>query len=407
MTKIGIAVSLYDKVEELALLVDIIRKNWKNKYIISVCSNHPESKKRIKEMKIDIDRFTQGDNIFFSPKEMKGVRKVVNLYSRVLDCLRKSCIGAEDLGADYVIHLQTDAWPLSEEGLLKIINHMKKNKFKAAVRGFGLTKYGHDCPLGHVDDMFFIYDVDYFRRVGFFDFNTLEMLPTRLSLHGILATLLVAKVGVSKVYLYDNHTRFLDWDGKLKFALRGRALPSALDPETGFVHVNVASFPEDYGKKVQAMYLKEYNLTRGNTIKGFLKNYYIPKKGFEKELTSIESKLKLRLRLTGFPILRWGRFGRDFSKMRWYLRSPITRKIRYIILSAGRTFWEDIISKRFGVTIFPEYSVWPESLDSFYSRVLNPKDYPDKSMVWFASRKKKGKEKPSNNPVYSGFDVYY
>lgn len=338
MAKIGIAISLYDKFEEFAILVDIIRNNWKNKYIISVCSNYPGAKKRIEELKIDIDKFTQGENIFFSPKEMKGVRKAVNLYSRVLDCLKKSCKGAEDLGAKYVIHLQTDAWSLSESGFIKIINHMKKNNFKAAVRGFGLTKYGHDCPLGHVDDMFFIYDVDYFRKVGFLDFNTLEMLPTRLSLHGILATLLVAKVGVSKVYLYDNHTRFLDWDGKPKYALRGRALPSALDPETGFVHVNVSSFPEGYGKKVQAMYLKEYGLTEGENIKRFLKNYYTPKEEFVKELTSIENKLKLKLRLSGFPILRLGRFGRDFSKMQWYLKSPINIKIRYLLLSAGRTF---------------------------------------------------------------------
>jgi hypothetical protein len=401
--KIGIAISLYDKFEELAILVNIIRSNWKNKYIISVCSNYPEAKKRIKELNINIDKFTQGENIFFSPKEMKGVRKVVNLYCRVLDCFRKSCRGAEELGADYVMHLHTDAWPLKEEGLLKIIKYMKKNNKKVATRGFGLTKYGHDCPLGHIDDMFFIYNVDYFRKIKFFDFNTLEMLPTRLSIHGILATLIVSRVGVSNLYLYDNHTKFKYWDETPKDPFRGRANPSALNEENGFLHVNVGSFPNSYGNKVQAMYLKNYSLTKGKYIQDFLNKNYIPKDRLCAELNSIEKTLKLKLRFLGFPILKLGRFGRDFSKMQWYIKAPINKKIKYWFLSIGRTFWESMISKRFGVTIFPEYSLWPESLESFYSRALNPNDYPDKSMVWFKSKGKKNKE----NPIYRGFDVYW
>lgn len=403
MTKIGIAISLYDKFEELAVLVDIIRNNWKNKYLISVCSNYPDAKNKIKELNIDIDKFTQGEDIFFSPKEMKGVRKVVNLYCRVLDCLRKSCKGAEDLGADYVMHLHTDAWPLKEEGLLQIISCMKKNNYRAATRGFGMTKYGHDCPLGHIDDMFFIYNVDYFRRIGFFNFNTLEMLPTRLSIHGILATLLVSRVGVSNLYLYDNHTKFKYWDGTPKNPFRGRANPSAFNEDNGFLHVNVGSFPDDYGKKVQAMYLKTYGLIKGKYIQEFLSKHYIPKNQLCDELGSIERKLKLKLRFLGFPILRLGRFGRDFSKMQWYIKAPISKKIRYIFVSISRTLWESLILKRFGVTIFPEYSLWPESLESFYARTLNPKDYPDKSMIWF---RRKGK-KCNNNPIYNGFDVYF
>lgn len=403
MTKIGIAISLYDKFEELAILVDIIRENWKGKYIISVCSNFPNAEKRIKELNIDIDKFTQGENIYFSFKEMKGIRKVVNLYCRVLDCLRKSCKGAEDLGVDYVMHLHTDAWPLKEEGLLDIINHMKKNNLKAATRGFGLTKYGHDCPLGHIDDMFFIYDVDYFRKIRFFDFNVLEMLPTRLSVHGILATLIISRVGVSKFYLYDNHTKFKYWDGTPKNPFRGRANPSAINEDNGFLHVNVGSFPNDYGKKVQAMYLKDYKLTKGKNIQEFLKKYNTPKNQLMSELDSIEKRLRLRLRLLGFPFLEFGRFGRDFSKMQWYIKSPINKKVKYWFMSIGRTFWESVISKRLGVVVFPEYSTWPESIESFYSRMLEPSDYPDKSMVWFRKGVKKGKI----NPVYSGFEVYY
>ena len=72
-------------------------------------------------------------------------------------------------------------------------------------------------------------------------------------------------------------------------------------------------------------------------------------------------------------------------------------------MSIGRTFWELVILKRFGIIIFPEYSIWPESLESFYSSVLYPKDYPDKSMVWFKKKRKRYKGKP----IYRGFDVYW
>jgi len=55
--KIGIAISLYNKFEELGVLIDIIRKNWKNKYFISVCSNYPNAQEYIKGL--DIDTFVQ------------------------------------------------------------------------------------------------------------------------------------------------------------------------------------------------------------------------------------------------------------------------------------------------------------------------------------------------------------
>ena len=265
-----------------------------------------------------------------------------------------------------------------------------------------MTKYGHDCPLGHIGDMFFIYDVKYFKKIGFFDFNVLEMLPHRLSGHGILALLIIAKVGISKMYLYDNHTRFKYWDGKPKNPFRGRANPSAFDKETGFLHVNVGSFLGNSGKWVQAFYLKKYNLTKGKHIKEFLIRYYVPKKRLFYILNCVEEELQLKLRFLGFPFLRFGRFGRDFRKMQWYIDSPLKKKIRYWFFSVVRTLWESTISK-FGVTIFPEYSVWPESLESFYSNVLNPEDYPDKSMVWFKKKGKKHKKKP----IYRGFDVYF
>ena len=115
MVKIGIAISLYDKFEELSLLIDIIRSNWNGEYVISVCCNHPDGKKKIQNL--DIDCYSQGEDINFS-KSLTDFQKKINLNGRVLDSIKKSCLGAINHGADYVMHLHTDAWPLNEHSLL-------------------------------------------------------------------------------------------------------------------------------------------------------------------------------------------------------------------------------------------------------------------------------------------------
>jgi len=41
----GIAISFYDKFDELAVLVDIIRHNWDEEYYIVVSSKHSDAVK--------------------------------------------------------------------------------------------------------------------------------------------------------------------------------------------------------------------------------------------------------------------------------------------------------------------------------------------------------------------------
>ncbi len=385
--KIGIAISLYDKFEELEVLVDIIRNNWKRKYIISVCSNHPDAKKYIKNL--DIDIFTQGENIYFS-SDLPYIRKHINLTCRVLDTIRKSCLGANSLGAEYVMHLHTDAWPLKEEEFLELVNFIKKNNFKFAARGMGLGKCRPDTPLGHLDDMFFIYNVKFVEEKNFFDFNPLAMLPLRLTVHGVLSTLVVSKIGLDNFYLYENHTDLEYWDGKKATPLFERGKPSIYDKKRGFLHVHVQSFPGEYGKNVQAYYLAKNKITKGEHIREFLKKYLIPEERLFEDLRNLEKKLNRKLRLHGY-FLSLERFGRDFNKKIAYLKMPFNEKIRFLFVSALRSLWTSLFAKRktgkyFGIELYPEISVWPEYLGSFYAKNLKPSDYP-KEWLWFLKNK--------------------
>ena len=57
----AIAISVYDKFDEVKILVDIIRENWEHKYFITLCCNHPEGENHLGALLID--SYVQGDPI--------------------------------------------------------------------------------------------------------------------------------------------------------------------------------------------------------------------------------------------------------------------------------------------------------------------------------------------------------
>ena len=379
MVKIGIAISLYDKFEELSLLIDIIRSNWNGEYVISVCCNHPDGKKKIQNL--DIDCYSQGEDINFS-KSLTDFQKKINLKGRVLDSIKKSCLGAINHGADYVMHLHTDAWPLNEQSLLNLVDDMKKFKKGIGYRGMGLSKYRPDCPLGHVDDMFLLFNSEFVKKINFFNFNPLSILPNRLSIHGAISSLLVAKAGIENLYFYEDHTNLLFWDGEKHNPLFERAKPTMYDLKYKFLHVHSQSFINDYSRNIQAMYLFENGITNGKYISIFLDKYLINKDILLEEISNYENKLYLKLRFWGFPIIKFGRFGRDFNKMKIYLNSSFRIKLIYWFRVNIMSMWEETIKKWFGFELSPNYSVWPESLNDLYFKNLNQSDYPE-FLIWW------------------------
>ena len=56
--KIGVALSLYDKIDQLKTNVSIIRNHWNshNDSFISVCCNNPELIKTIEDLEVNILR---------------------------------------------------------------------------------------------------------------------------------------------------------------------------------------------------------------------------------------------------------------------------------------------------------------------------------------------------------------
>ncbi|MFB6187391.1 MAG: hypothetical protein ABEI86_11045, partial [Halobacteriaceae archaeon] len=265
----GIAISLYNKFEELSILVDIVRENWTDEYFISVCSNHPNGKQEIEKRNINIDSYLQGSSINFDPTAMTGVRNQVNNICRVYDTIKKSSEPAfRSPDVNYVMHVHADAWPLSEAKYKNIISKMKDMDKPVAVKGPGLG-YRKEFPIGYIMDQFFVVDSVYAKKIDLFEHNPLELLPDR-GIHTAWLLILLGKVGWSNVYHYSDQTEQTDWDDNKNAPVR----PMMYNPRWELLHLARADFVEDLGKKLQAKYLVDHNLTEGRNIDEFLEKYF-------------------------------------------------------------------------------------------------------------------------------------
>ncbi|MFX1294027.1 MAG: hypothetical protein ACFFD2_04110 [Promethearchaeota archaeon] len=293
--KIGFAITAYDKFEEAKILFEIIRKEFKGDYQISFCSNHPNGKEFAEEN--NVNNYKQGRDIPYfggdrhSPNKLKDK---VSIILRSTDTVQNSCIAAMEMDVDYIIHMHSDAWVLNETKLIELIEKLKSMNKKLAVRGAGLEQYYKDSPFGHMDDHFFVFEKKYFLENNIFDFLPEEFWPHRFTIHGILFTNFLIKLGLKRIWYYRDTKDLLCFDGK-KMNQRG-VRPSSFDPYYKFLHLHRGSFPYDYGQKVQAMYLKEAGFQKSEFIKQFINRYFLPKDNLLNTLLEMEKKLNNKLK---------------------------------------------------------------------------------------------------------------
>ena len=158
MKKLGIALSTFDKVEEVAINVEIIRKHWtsNNDAFISVCCNDPDSYSAIQ--KLDIDAFSIGDTERHDPKPYKRLRQ--------FECIKKSVLNCK---SEFAVHYHADACAVNVDNILKIINHLKQNRQFVAFRGKGVDFQGAGkTAYGDVDDHFVFFNCEEVKKRNIF-----------------------------------------------------------------------------------------------------------------------------------------------------------------------------------------------------------------------------------------------
>ncbi len=368
--KRGIAISLYDKFDELAILHDIFKENFKENYYLYVCSNHPNAEEEIKKRSLDFDGYIQGEDIYFS-NQLSSKEKRLSLVCRSTDTVKKSCSLAIDNDCDYVMHIHCDAWPLNEKKLSEHFNMLENSDYSIAVRGLGWSYYGHDRPLGGIDDHFFIFNTSKIIKNNIFDFDVLEMLPHMLSVHGILGAQIIMKIGLKNCLYYDDLSDHVCWKDEKKILPFLPVKPSLYDEKRRFIHIHRESFPDDLGYKLQSFYLFKNSLLNGIHIQKHIQLYE-----YDHEL----------------PLYLSRRLKKGIKKLKLYgYKSNIyAQEIKRI---------EDIITKTTIQTMAKNYTkkliyfiiskfkrtenIWPIPLDNYYDIIIDKSYFPARKRYWF------------------------
>lgn len=198
MKKLGIAISLYNRLPELLTNINIIRKHWNPEYrdaIIGVCSNNRETFEQLKLNK-DIDVLTPGNfDIPSSPKPYKRCRQFDTISSSIMATADK---------CEYVVHWHADFFATNSLEIYKIIHEMEKRLSCVGFRGRGLDYKTDKNVFGDFDDHCFILNSQQIIERKLFDCpNILEFLSI-CNIESFIAKLVQDKFSRSEIHQYSD-----------------------------------------------------------------------------------------------------------------------------------------------------------------------------------------------------------
>lgn len=299
--KIGFAITCYDKFEEANIFIELIRKEFKKDYKISLCSNHEKGKEL--GNRLLVDQYIQARKIPYfngnihNPQDLESR---ISIVLRSTDSVLTSCREALKMDVDYIIHMHSDAWCLSEEKLLELIEKMVKLNKKLAIRSVGFEDINIKGAIEGVDDHFFIFEKEYALKNKVFNLLPEEYFPDRLTVHEILMTNFLIKYGLRNIWNYRKTNQLFNYDGKNVFK-KSTLRPVSYDPYYKFLHLHKESFPKNYGKVLQAIYLKNNTTGKSKFINNFIDKYYRNEKEVIEELQRIEKKYNKILKCYLYP----------------------------------------------------------------------------------------------------------
>jgi hypothetical protein len=243
-------------------------------------------------------------------------------------------------------------------------------------------------------DQFLLFNTDYAESISLFDYNPLDLMP-HTNIHNALSVLLIGRVGMSNIWIYSNFEDDQHWDGKSTIQPFASVRPAIFNPTWGYVHVAVDEFPNDLGRDLQAIYLKENGITEGEHIKKVISSQSLEKEELFQELAEIEERQDRKLKHLGFrPVT----FGRRFQHKQDILNSSIKQKAKMAIKNVGKEGYYHLVNvllpARFGDSRYPlnircrdlyRDAEWPkQELHEVYEQRVHPEDFPRENRdFWF------------------------
>lgn len=376
--KVGISISLYNKFEDLGILLDIIRENWEDRYYVSVCSNHPNAEERVEKYRSKIDYFKKGHDIKYYP-DKGGIldNKKYRIHNSILTACRGALSGP---GVSHVFHVHTDAWQLSEKSLRSLINEMNENNASAAFK-VNPSKFARRYPPGSLPDQLWMIDAKDAESANFFDSKALDFPPSD-SVHYMWPMLFLAHFGLGRLYQYSDRSEETLWNGTS--AQGNIARPMFYNSKYGQVHIATEDFEGSLGKSLQAYYLKKYNLNKGKNISNFVDKYQIKKGDLFKRLSRWIGGLNENLKWYGLSV---NDFDHDMRKIRPFIdEKTAIEKWKYAIKEETK---DTVVGKilegvysLFKTSADREMPVpqRTQTLEDYYRSVLQREDFPEESL---------------------------
>ena len=257
--KLGVAVSVYDKFEELRILLDILN-SFKCVHQIVVVRNDKASNDDFIKNEIN-DNCTKVIELNTYKFLKNSPLRNESITARIWEAQRQGLIELSE-DNDFVIHTHSDGWILSEFKLLNIIDLISKSNKVMAFRGPGLSyRNSKGEILGKLDDHFYILKASFLQKSNFIRRSPLSLPINLLNIHGILAFWIHAEISLEKTIHYEDFTNVYDWEGKIIDYSKTNApmlRPLLFSDEYLFVHIHQSDFDFNFGKSFQAYYLEKY-----------------------------------------------------------------------------------------------------------------------------------------------------
>jgi len=367
--KLTVGISVYDKIEELQILISILEKISfvKEIYVATTCERE-EVITQLKKLPI-----TKLVKINIPLVKVDKVKFHFSLTARIVESQRSLVkLWLKEGDSKFYIHTHSDGWILSAYKLLQLLKAIEAKNITFAFRGTGLGyRYIPGAPLGELDDHFYVFKrADNLLNLPMMKID-FRFFPLHiLNIHGFWAAFAVLNIGLNKLWHYSNGLKWKAWDGKVLDNTYGMPLkPFVWDEDWALLHIHRESFPEDWGRSLQAYFLANFleKSLISPTVEAFIDKYF-DKRIIEK-ISDQERKLTRRLK---FFLLSPKLFHRDLNVMQKVynkIRKGDVKTLIYYHIKQTMPYIEKLLKpRRYFLKDF--YSEYPKNFKDYLESLL-------------------------------------
>ena len=295
MKTIGLVISVYDKVEELEILLNLAKYIGFAKIAV-VCESdgNVSAIKKLNE-KYDFILVVVESSLFcFSKDKFKFY---CSITPRVWEAQRQGLILLSE-HAEYVMHTHSDGWLLDKCSIKNLIDKIYASDIEFAYRGTGFTFQNLlGSPTGSIDDHFYIVKSSAIKKSIFINKALIDYLPGYFNIHGILSSWVISEFGLTKSLHYDDTRTWINWDGSIRNYKKGNPLRAyVFNPQFGLLHCHADDFPRNTGKALQAYHLSLVDdLKENEVIVKFINEYGSDLESTKKALSGNYKSIRLKL----------------------------------------------------------------------------------------------------------------